>query len=433
MASPYYLPPGDKRARGAGSIFWLLILAALALCPSVLAEPGSLDPTFDGDGRVTTDLGSPNEDAVGVAVQPDGKIIVVGVNPGAVGGDVVLARYTTSGMLDATFDGDGIRAFAGLRPADVAVQTDGKIVVAGSANSADFDDDLALARFNADGTFDTSFGNGGIAADDGSFNGNDKGHGIGLQADGKIVVVGWTDQGSEGGDGVIGRFNGDGTPDTSFGGGDGRAVLSLGPHFSASAVAIQPNGKIVVGGVVGWQFGLVRLQSGGPLDDSFSGDGKVRTDLGANGRARDVAVQSDGKIVVAGSAAGDFALARYTRRGRLDATFSHDGKKRTDFNGGYDEARGVVLESNGRIVVAGSSAPPGHAFDANFGLARYRASGELDLTFSRNGKQRTRFGSNHQDHANDVALQADGRIVVAGRITTVIDAYDLGLARYLAQ
>jgi uncharacterized delta-60 repeat protein len=401
------------------------------LCPSALAVPGSLDVTFDGDGRVTSDFGSPDEGAIAVAVQADGKIVVLGVSPGATGGDVALARYTTGGTLDATFDGDGVRVFAGLSPADLAVQSDGKILVAGSAPSVDFDDDFALMRFNADGTPDISFGDNGSAGDDGSFNGNDKAAGMALQADGKIIVVGFTDQESEGGDGVIARFNSDGSLDSSFGGGDGRRLLSMGDHSSASAVAIRPNGKIVVCArgwteAKGFQFAVTRLQSDGSPDGSFSGNGEVLTDFGADSGANNVAVQPDGKIVAAGFAGGDFALVRYTRRGRLDATFSGDGKKRTDFSDGNDQARALALQDNGRIVVAGFAAPPRHRFAADFGLARCRANGDLDLTFSRNGKQRTRFGPNHQDYGNDVALQADGRIIIAGAVTLVTDEFDFG-------
>jgi uncharacterized delta-60 repeat protein len=112
-------------------------------------------------------------------------------------------------------------------------------------------------------------------------------------------------------------------------------------------------------------------------------------------------------------------------------TFSDDGKRRTDF-GGFDEAHSLVIQANGRIVVAGAAAPTDHRLQANFGLARYKPSGELDRTFSDNGKQRTRFGANNRDSGNDVALQPDGRIVVAGSVTVVGNGYDFGFARYLA-
>jgi uncharacterized delta-60 repeat protein len=419
----------------------LLSAVVLAFSPAALADAGSLDISFGTDGRVTTDFGAQNDDAVAVARQFGGLIIVVGVSPGGAGGDGVLARYTRGGMPDPTFDGDGFRTFAGLVPADVAVQPDGKIVVAGDTHSG-----LAVARFDPDGSPDLSFGDNGLAAYDVPEGAGSEAHGVALQVDGKIVVVGWTDYQSEGGDGLVVRFGSDGTLDSSFGyplaGFAGTNVLDMGDHSIAYAVSIRPSGRIlVVGGgwmeATGWQFGLTRLQANGKTDRSFGHDGTVRTDLGGSDRAFAIAVQSDGKIVAAGKSDADFAVARYTRGGRLDTTFSRNGRQLTDFGGGQnvsygDAAHGVAIQRNGRIVLAGSVAPPGDALTADFGLARYRANGELDRTFSHNGKQRTRFGSNHEDYGTDVVLQPTGRIVVVGRVTVADDDFDFGLARYRA-
>jgi uncharacterized delta-60 repeat protein len=419
----------------------ITILLFLLFSPSAQAEGGDLDATFDGDGRVTTHLGALDE-ATAVAVQPDGKIIAVGESDDPDPGVFTkgfLVRYESTGGLDATFDGDGIVdtfplfPFSRL-PRDVAVQDDGKIVVAGNAG---------VARFNPDGTPDTSFGDDGfVTADSRHF---DEGfEGIALQPNGKIVVVATTRAFSEGGLAAIARFNADGTNDTSFSD-DGKRLLRHDPsNTGASAVSIQANGRIVVAGGEfpqrpgGSRFTLFRLRADGDLDRSFGGDGHVRTDFGDGGaRAFDVALQAVGKLVAVGytglrPARRDFALARYTKAGRLDATFSHDGKKRTNFTGGLDEARGVVIQANGRIVVAGFAAPQGHRLQANFGLARYRTNGELNSTFSENGRVRTRFGANNEDFGNDIALQPNGRIVVAGSATVVRHARDFGIARYLA-
>jgi uncharacterized delta-60 repeat protein len=129
--------------------------ALLALSPGALAAAGELDPTFDGDGRVTRDLGASDESAVDVAVQPDGKIVMLGTT----GMSAVLARYTSTGALDTTFDGDGFLVFTSLHPSALALQPDGKIVVAGTANA-----DFALARFKDDGTPDDSFDGDGLRA-----------------------------------------------------------------------------------------------------------------------------------------------------------------------------------------------------------------------------------------------------------------------------
>lgn len=437
------------RHRSTATIATFAACAVLVMSPPALAAAGDLDRAFGDNGRVVTDLGSADDLATAVAIQPDGKIIVVGHSADVPG---VLLRYDATGAPDATFAGDGVRDFDGLyNPAGVVVQLDGKIVVAGTAIGSDSSEDFAVARFNADGTPDTSFGSGGLATATISQYGNDEGRGLALQPDGKIVVVGWTDRDSERGDAAIARFNADGTIDTSFSHGVGLVNMG-GGHAYADAVAIQGSGKIVLAGVrdtqSGYHFALARRNSDGTTDTSFSGNGRLQTVFGFDGRgsdddrAFDVAVQADGKIVAAGYTARstrtgvDFALARYTRRGKLDTTFSHDGKRRTDFsggNGGRDEARSVLLQTDGRILVAGFAAPARDPSNAVFGLARYTATGKLDPTFSGNGKKRTRFGSNYDDFGYDAALQADGRIVVAGRVTPVTDGYDIGLARYLGQ
>jgi uncharacterized delta-60 repeat protein len=184
-------------------------------------------------------------------------------------------------------------------------------------------------------------------------------------------------------------------------------------------------------------FGLARYNADGTPDTSFSGDGVLRTSFDKVDRLFGLAVKADGKIVAAGYSAGpngsDFALARYKLGGRLDPTFSKDGKQRTDFNGGNDEARAVIIQANGRIVLAGFGAPVGTSSGA-FALARYRTGGKLDLSFSGDGKQLTKFGSGdrrREHHIYDAALQADGRIVAAGIASPVLNEHDVGLARYL--
>jgi uncharacterized delta-60 repeat protein len=424
--------------------FSLAMLVTLFSAPAALGAAGSLDPTFDGDGRVTTDLGSPEEDARKLAIQPDGKILVIASTTDL---DTfvttrVLMRYESMGALDPTFDGDGILVASGLGPSALAVQSDGKIVVAGvwvNHFEEGWNSDFAVARYNYDGTPDTTFSEDGIATAD--FGGWYEGAAaLALQPDGKIVLAGGTGPDVDPVDYAVARFNGDGTLDTSFSGDGLKRTNLFGPNDRAYAVAVQANGKIIVAGRTDGRtsesldFGLARYRVDGALDTRFSGDGKLRTSFAQTDIAFDVGFQADGKIVAAGSVGGrtgtDFALARYTSRGRLDATFSTDGKQRTDFTGGVDEAHGLVIQANGRIVLAGSAAPPRHPGDADFGLARYRASGRLDLSFSADGKQRTRFGTNHQDYGFDVALQADGRIVVVGSVTPLVNEYDVGLARY---
>src|SRR5215208_3932336 len=197
--------------------------------------------------------------------------------------------------------------------------------------------------------------------------------------------------------------------------GDGRQTTVFGPGNSrAEAVAIQPDGKIVaVGTAAGARFAVARYSLNGSLDPTFSGDGRHTTDFaGDRAGAYAVATQADGRIVVVGTAGasgllpGNFALARYNPNGSLDASFSGDGKQTTDF-GGFDEATGVALQGDGKIVVVGQTAL------SDFALARYNPNGSLDTSFSGDGKETTDFGG-VDDGAGGVALQEDGKIIAAG-------------------
>ncbi|MFD9223461.1 hypothetical protein ACFWDI_26440 [Streptomyces sp. NPDC060064] len=298
--------------------------AALVLfCPGVaLAAPGDLDPTFGTGGKVTTNFGGTDNEARGVAVQADGKIIAVGQSDSGGTIDFALARYNPDGSLDSTFGtggkvttdfgGGGDLAFG------VVVQADGKIIAAGLDFSGSTFFDFALARYNTDGSLDTTFGTGGKVTTDfgGSF---DVAFGVVVQADGKIVAVG-----------------------------------------SAGGIA----------------FALARYNTDGSLDSTFGTGGKVTTNFGGGNEARAVALQADGKIIAAGvstSGTADFALARYNTDGSLDSTFGTGGKVTTNF-GGTDEARAVALQADGKIIAAGLDFSGG-AFE--FALARYQDGGSI--------------------------------------------------------
>jgi uncharacterized delta-60 repeat protein len=392
---------------------------------------GSLDATFSGDGKERTDFGGPDA-AAGLAIQDDGKIVTAGFasgNPG--GGGFALARYNPNGSLDVSFSGDGKQTtdFGGSSEfaSGLALQDDGKILAVGDNGVGDF----ALARYNPNGSLDTTFSGDGKQTTD--FGGFDGATGVAVQGDGKIVVVGGgaSDLGGRD-DFTIARYNPNGSLDTTFSG-DGKQTTDFGGFDDATAVALQSNGKIVaVGGGVGTEvsapaFALARYNPNGSLDTSFSGDGKQTTGFGdiANG----VALQANGKIVAVGHAGQDFGLARYNPNGSLDTTFSGDGLQTTDFGfGADDEANGVALQGDGKIVAAGFAS--GGATGRDFALARYNTNGSLDATFSGDGRRRTDFGGN--DGANGVALQANGRIVLAGGGLGSDQTTDFALARYLS-
>jgi uncharacterized delta-60 repeat protein len=398
---------------------------------------GTLDATFSTlPGRVTTAIGAGNESAYGVAVQTDGKILAVGETDAGPNYDAALVRYKPSGALNASFGTNGIRTTDfGLSDAANAVvikASNGKIIIAGSADNGT-DNDFAVARYLSDGTPDPDFSGDGKLMTDFGF-GNDFAHAVALQSDGKIVVAGQAWNGSDY-DFAVARYNSNGTPDTSFSG-DGLKTTDFGFGVdSANALAIQSDGKIVLAGQASngtdLDFALVRYTSTGNPDTSFSGDGLKTTSIGSDDDvARGLVVQSNGMLVAAGySVIGtdeEFALARYTTGGTLDNGFSGDGRQTTGFGFGDDEANALVLQPDGKLV-AGGEAWNGSDFD--FALARYTTSGTLDSSFSGDGKQTTDFlGDN--DVAYALARQGDGKLVAAGSAYNGSDN-DFALARYL--
>jgi uncharacterized delta-60 repeat protein len=384
---------------------------------------GSLDTSFSGDGRQTTDFGGSDDRAAGVALQGDGKIVAVGRVGDFGARDFALARYNVNGSLDPSFSGDGRQTTDFGGPDDlaagVAVQTNGKIVAVG-VRGAFGDSDFALARYNPNGSLDPNFSGDGRQTTD--FAGPDAANGVALQTNGKIVAVG-----GAGGDFALARYNPNGSLDTSFSG-DGRQTTDFGGMGfgeTARAVALQANGKIVAVGVIGddfvsaSDFALARYNPNGSLDTSFSGDGRQTINFGGDfDQANGVAIQGDGRIVAVGVGgdAGDFALARYNPNGSPDTSFSGDGKQTTDFGGPGDAANGVALTAHGKIVAVGATGP-----DYDFALARYNPNGSLDPSFSGDGRQTTDFFGGLGDVATGVALQANGKIVAVG---------SGGLARY---
>jgi uncharacterized delta-60 repeat protein len=395
-----------------------------------LAAPGQLDPGFDGDGRVSTDFGG-KDAGFAMVVQRDGKIVAAGITTANDGGDFALARYRANGTLDPRFDGDG-RVTTDFGGDDevftLTVQRDGKIVAAGITPGTN-GDDFALARYNPDGSLDASFdGDGKVTTD---FGGIDQPQGIAVQRDGRIVVAGLS-FGANGGDSVLARYNPNGSLDASFDG-DGKVTTDFGGSDELLGLALQRDGKLVAAGdaaPAGDSDSLVaRYNTDGSLDASFDGDGKVFTDFGGDEQAFDVALQRDGKIVAAGLTTtannSDFAVARYNANGSLDDTFNGDGRVVTDF-GGDEVANAVAIQQDGKIVAAGE-------FDTgtrDFAVARYRANGSLDTSFDGDGRVVTDFGGDDEGAA--LALKGRRKIVVAGQ-SDAAGGEDFALARYRGQ
>src|SRR5215469_6444278 len=414
------------------------------------AADGALDPTFGKEGMVKTDFQRSNDLAYGMALQPDGKIVVAGISfigISAAGGDFAVARYNTDGTLDSSFGVRGkVTTDFGLtdQASSVVVQPDGKIIVAGGtyltfpAAGGQF----ALARYNSDGSLDTSFGVGGLVRTNFGSSGCFA-SALVLQGDGKVIAGGtnYIDLQTNSDFGLV-RYNSDGSLDSSFGNGGEVTTEFDGLLDNVSAVLVQPDGRIIAVGaassaITSFDFALVRYLSNGTIDTTSGSAGKVRTDFGGSNidMAFAAALQPDGKIVAAGTntdATGSkitFAIARYNSNGTLDATFDSKGRASVDFGSFNQAAKAVLIQSDGKIVTVGF--PDDEASDSDFWLARLNANGSLDTSFGVGGKVRTSFG-NLNGGANAAVLQADGKIVAAGfQATSTQKGVDIAMARYL--
>ncbi len=338
--------------------------------------------------------------------------------------------FAIAGTLDGTFSGDGKQTADFFGSDDngnaVAVQDDGSVVVAGTVSNGG-QNDFGVVRFTSAGMPDGGFGSGGLATTD--FGANDQAYAVAIQGDGKIVVAGYRLTLSGTSKFAVARYETDGTPDTAFSG-DGKVTTSVGTQSGAYAVAVDGNGSVVAGGFSGTDFAAVRYDTFGVLDPTFSADGKKVIDIGPNDAAFALAPSPvDDTIVLAGNAITNdatharFGLARLTSAGQLDTTFSGDGKLRTSFGASYDAtAYGVVVQADGAIVAAGWVSSGG----GNFALARYDTTGTLDGTFGTGGK--ATFGFGGADTAHAVALQGDQKILVAGGTDATGD-FDFAVVR----
>jgi uncharacterized delta-60 repeat protein len=374
------------------------IFISLLLPNFVRAAMDELDSTFGNGGKVVTKIGEFYSTITDLLIQPDGKIIAVGTDWR---GDYALARYKTDGSLDSTFGSSGI-VITPLNgtPNQGVLQNDGKIVVAGGASLSPGAPDIGVVRYNADGSLDQTFGSGGKVTTD-FFNFTDIAYGVAIQSDSKIVVSGAAGQPGVGFLFAVVRYNADGSLDASFGNGGKVTHNFSDPRAydvaleSPAEIAVQNDGKIVVVGYTLSYFTfydaiIVRYNSDGSLDNSFGDGGKVLTDFARHADyATSLVIQPDGKIVVGGYTAistehFDFGLIRYNPNGSLDNTFGQNGKVSTDFFGSYERAYSVALKKNGKIVLAGETYRPTSGYD--FAVAQYNSDGSLDSTFGDGGK-----------------------------------------------
>ena len=436
-------------ARQTAMPFYFLI-AAIIIAASLLAPhrakaaAGDLDSRFGNGGVASTDFAQTEDYAFGIVLQSDGKIVVSGQSGIYPDLHSALARYNRNGRLDSTFGTGGKVVVRFNSVSDylfaVALQSDGKIVAAGSTRGAAF----LLARFNADGSLDQAFGtNGSVETTFGDQTA--AGSAIVVQADSKIIVVGVSGAGpySELNDFALARYNSDGSLDQSFGSGG-----TVKTHFpgvdntgsSATSAALQPDGKLVVGGYykkndrTPHQFALARYNANGTLDSAFGQSGKVMARLGlGDAYSFGIALQTNGRIVLAGYSTTtldhDFSLVGYTANGTLDSTFGNSGFVTTDFSSGTDDiAYTMTMQSDGKLLVAGRT---GEYPQNDFALARYSRDGQLDQAFGVGGKVVSDFSS--IDQAYGVALDSNGKIVLAGIAFVNGANFDFAVARYLGR
>jgi len=330
---------------------------------------GVLDKTFGEDGKVVTQVSKLRDVSSDVAIQLDGKIVVAGFALMEEGGVYyfAIARYLIDGGLDYSFGKNGIvltRMGANSQARSVIIQSDGKIIAVGTTNTKETNKNIAIARYTKNGVLDTSFGVNGInsvsigALDDHTYS-------AALQRDGRIVIAAHTNNGSNF-DVALLRYTENGLLDMSFGT-DGIVVTDISSkNDELYDISIQDNGKIVAVGASQDENGfynvlMVRYSSNGVLDSTFGVKGVVKTaftirtsgSVDRDDKAVAVAIQPDGKIVVAGHDYKDFIVFRYTSKGVLDKTFSGDGKMNISLSPAKDEAKDVVIQPDGKIIIIG--------------------------------------------------------------------------------
>ena len=411
---------GRKTYRGSLLVL-SIVLAAAAMAG---AQAGQLDASFGTGGIVTTDFGNQINSniatASAVTIQSDGKILVCGGIPSGTGFPVAaIARYNTDGSLDSTFGSSGIVVTSNLAPPGaITVQSDGKIVVAGPTGGLE----INVARYTSAGSLDPTFGTGGIfttGLELGSFSTVST---VVIQPDGKILVA----------DGILLRLLANGQIDSSFGTAGVASVIGS----SAGALALLPGGKILVSS--GISSFISRYKSNGSLDTTFAINGQ----LASPGPANALLLLNTGDFVVNGSLTSSltgpttgFAVSRYLGMGVTDGSFATHGGVVTPVPGfSTVSASGLNVQSSGDIVAAGTATV--NFTTVAFALARYTSAGKLDTTFGSNGTVTTSFGTTSLS-APGLAIQADGKIVaVAGFTTTVPHGeFDTGfkVVRYLGQ
>ncbi len=392
---------------------------------TVWCQDGTLDPTFDGDGRVITTLGTFDDAVYGIAMQRDQRIVVVGQTYQEDRYCIFVARYLLNGAPDASFGTNGVTITAigagDAKARAVTIQTDGAIVVAG-LSVLGAREVLTVARYNdKTGDLDKTFnGTGIVQTPVGS--GYSAAHAVTLDAEGRIMAAGYGQSGQDYVMAVV-RYKENGELDPTFGSsGIVTTQFSTGSDMAYGIVIAGPDDIIVAGtsSPLGSNsdVAIVKYKASGELNGAFGLAGKYRhSSVGSfNEWGFGLAVQRDGKPIIVGHTSSlihDVLVTRYTQNGQLDPEFGVNGIVTSDYGTGSDqgEASTVVLQSDDKIVVAGLR---NFGSKTDFALMRYMPNGSVDRTFGDTGSVSTDFG-NSDDGGRAIAMQFDGKILVAGQ------------------
>ncbi|MFC2094173.1 hypothetical protein ACFLSH_00960 [Bacteroidota bacterium] len=391
-------------------------------CLCIAQSPGDLDKIFGNGGKVNVGISGYYDVAKSMALQNDGKIVVVGYGKESLASfkGLSMTRYLQNGEMDYDFGNLGVnqRVTTDLEGEahSVTIQKDNKIVITGySISSATNNEEITLIRFTENGNIDKSFGNKGLIVTEISDE-KDVGASVTVQRDGKIVVVGSTDH-KPTTDIVLIRYNENGSIDYGFGI-NGIVITDIKSSMDiGKSLVIQNDGKIVVAGftyiINKFFMTLLRYESNGDLDPSFGESGIVVTEINGRRGKMDMAIQNDGKIILVGPSEVEtshhFTVLRFNNNGSLDQSFGRKGVTKTII-GNYSEAESVALDLNGNIVVAGTT----ELGNEQFAVAMYNQQGVLVSDFGLDGIVKASFIKNSVDRAHSVAIDNDGNIIVAG-------------------
>lgn len=415
---------------------YILLLAMLSAIASY-AQSGILDPSFGNGGIVTTYIAGDYNSGEALVVQPDGKIVVASQAGDAFTFKVAVARYNSDGTLDSSFGNSGTliipvgtaRSYA----RNIALQEDGKIVI-GAYTYDDVESDFALVRLHADGTLDTSFGNNGVVIADGGD--QEIADAMTILEDGKILLAGNTYYNF-----LAAKFNEDGTLDTSFGNNGWLNIQFDGSDSQAKDVTFQNDGKILFAGytieISSGRYGMAaaRINPDGSLDNSFGSSGRISFNIGNyDDYAVAVEVQTDGKIILGGYTGAapnytkhDFAAVRLNSDGSFDSSYGNWGIAIARvIDDGLNYVEEMLIQPDNKIILAGYAALNN---DSNVAMLRLDTDGIVDTSFGVDGKISTDINGN-DDFGKAISLQPDNKIILTGFSYTNQFVAEMVVARY---